>query len=89
LELATTPAGLHLVIRDDGVGLAPEVAQSKLSHGILGMRERVISLGGEFSIQGVAGSGTTIEIFMPHVQETPPADSVPVTSENSREGTAP
>ena len=88
LDLAAAPGGLRLSLRDDGVGLRAEVAESKLSHGILGMRERVISLGGEFSIHSVEGSGTTIEIFVPLTQEAPPAAEARSVSENTREGSA-
>jgi signal transduction histidine kinase len=88
LELAPAPGGARLTIRDDGVGLTAAVPDSKLSHGIPGMRERVISLGGEFSIHGVEGSGTTIEIFVPFTQEAPPAAEAPSVSENAREGSA-
>ena len=57
--------GLRFVIRDDGLGLSPEVEKKRLSHGILGMRQRITSLGGEFRIESTSGAGTTITIFVP------------------------
>jgi signal transduction histidine kinase len=77
LALTPAPGGVRLSLRDDGVGLSAEVIESTLSHGILGMRERVESLGGQFSIHGVKGSGTSIDIFMPLRQETAPAEVIP------------
>jgi signal transduction histidine kinase len=67
VELLQTTTAVSLVIGDDGVGI-PEGAQSnRLSHGISGMRQRVRALGGEFSIRGRPGSGTTIEVNVPLV----------------------
>jgi len=57
--------GLTFVIRDDGIGLASGSEQKKLSHGVLGMRQRITSLGGQFQIGGGPGTGTTIRIFVP------------------------
>jgi signal transduction histidine kinase len=57
--------GLTFVIRDDGLGLAREAEKKRLSHGILGMRQRITSLGGEFGIESTPGAGTTIKIFVP------------------------
>jgi glucose-6-phosphate-specific signal transduction histidine kinase len=39
---------LSLSIEDNGIGMPPSVANEGL--GLLGMRERVLSLGGEFEI---------------------------------------
>ncbi len=61
--------GLTLVIRDDGIGLPSATDQRKLSHGILGMRQRITSLGGRFQISGESKGGTTIRIFVPHCLE--------------------
>ena len=57
--------GLRFVIRDDGLGLSREAEKKRLSHGILGMRQRITSLGGEFRIESTSGAGTTITIFVP------------------------
>ena len=57
--------GLTFVIRDDGRGLTREAEKKRLSHGILGMRQRITSLGGEFRIESTPGAGTSIKIFIP------------------------
>jgi glucose-6-phosphate-specific signal transduction histidine kinase len=47
------------------VGIAPQALGHRLSHGIVGMRQRIASLGGNFRIGRVAGGGTAIEVFVP------------------------
>lgn len=53
-----------LIIQDDGVGLVPD-AYSKNCFGMIGMRERVRSFGGEFVLDSNAAYGTRIEIYIP------------------------
>jgi signal transduction histidine kinase len=57
--------GVTFVIRDDGLGLSTGSERKKLSHGILGMRQRIASLGGEFQIGSGPGTGTTVRISVP------------------------
>ena len=57
--------GLTFIIRDDGVGFSRASEQKRLSHGILGMRQRITALGGEFQIESSPGSGTSINVFVP------------------------
>jgi signal transduction histidine kinase len=52
-------------LRDDGVGISPQALSHRLSHGIVGMRQRIASLGGSFRIGRVTGGGTAIEVFVP------------------------
>ena len=66
VEAAATAEGLRLVISDAGPGLsAPTSADSEEHLGILGMRERAESLGGEFRITGEPGRGTRVEVCLP------------------------
>jgi signal transduction histidine kinase len=65
VSLEHNGSGLALVLRDDGVGIAPQALGHRLSHGIVGMRQRIASLGGNFRIGRVAGGGTAIEVFVP------------------------
>jgi len=41
------------------------VESNRLSHGIIGMRQRVRALNGTFKISSRPGTGTTIEVFIP------------------------
>lgn len=56
-----------LEVKDDGAGFAPgEVATDGVGHfGILGMRERVAQLGGTFTLDSAAGTGTTLMARIP------------------------
>jgi signal transduction histidine kinase len=65
VTLERTRVGLALIVRDDGVGLPAHVHNDKLSHGIVGMRQRVTSLGGDFRIGPATGGGTAVEAFVP------------------------
>ncbi|MGE0580785.1 MAG: CHASE3 domain-containing protein [Steroidobacteraceae bacterium] len=56
-------AGYHLGIGDDGIGMDPERARS--SHGLSGMRHRVVSLNGSFEIQSAPGQGTRLDVLVP------------------------
>ncbi len=52
-------------IEDDGIGFTPESVQAHKSFGLLGMKERVLSLGGWFELNSTAGKGTKIIIKLP------------------------
>lgn len=56
---------LLLAIQDDGVGIACEKLTESTSLGLLGMRERAASLGGQVSIAGSPGKGTTVTVRVP------------------------
>ncbi len=64
LSLVTTDEGLALEIRDNGRGRAfgdkPE-----LGHGLVGIRERTLMLGGRMEISSVPGEGFSISIRIP------------------------
>lgn len=55
-----------LIIKDNGIGLADGALSSPLSHGLSGMRQRVVSIHGTFSIGSLPGAGTTIEVHVPY-----------------------
>jgi signal transduction histidine kinase len=65
VDLIRDDEGVVLRIRDDGIGIPEGALRNRLSHGILGMRQRVRALEGAFSIAGAAGKGTTIEVRLP------------------------
>ena len=57
---------LLLEVVDDGVGIDLSAATQPITHGLLGMRERAVLLGGTFKVQrGVNGIGTCIEVMIP------------------------
>lgn len=55
---------LQLIIEDNGVGfdvrLSTEAQQNRRGLGLIGMRERLALVGGEFDVESSAGAGTTV-----------------------------
>lgn len=54
-----------LEVRDNGKGFTDEPRWPGKSLGILGMRERALLLGGELTIRGAPGKGTTVRARIP------------------------
>ena len=65
VSVAVDDGHVAIVVKDDGVGLAPDATRKPRSYGLLGMRERAYLLGGEARVTGAAGGGTTIEVRLP------------------------
>lgn len=67
---------LHVVVTDDGRGGAAVQA----GHGLAGIRERLIGLGGRIELRSPVGGPTHARVRIPVVaplEEAPPAESVP------------
>jgi len=71
IRLAGTPTFLELEISDDGVGCTSKCLEGTRSLGLIGMRERALACGGEFSISGAPGRGTTVALRIPRVGAAP------------------
>ena len=56
---------LRIAITDDGRGVAVGKVDDRKSFGLIGMRERVHRIGGEFNIFSGPGRGTRLEIAAP------------------------
>ena len=88
VRLANVNENLTLEVHDNGRGIPKEKHSSGGSFGILGMRERALLLGGEVTITGPPGSGTTVRVRIPIV----PSDLAGIArqgllfSPNGREG---
>ena len=66
VSLRVTKKEIRLRIEDDGKGIAPERLQQPSSHGILGMRERLLQFGGQLSVEpGAQGRGTRVNATLP------------------------
>lgn len=66
VALGMDARALHLEIADRGAGFdGLPVTDSDQHLGLIGMRERVESLGGDFGIESEAGRGTTVRIQIP------------------------
>jgi PAS domain S-box-containing protein len=76
LALEETEDSVVLRIEDNGVGIKADAVSSRESLGLLGMRERALVLGGEVSIKGTPGEGTTVAMTMPLFHDETPAQEV-------------
>lgn len=66
VHLAREATGLSLEVSDDGIGIDSDAVTKPKSHGLLGMRERALLLGGTLRIKrGVNNRGTCVEAFIP------------------------
>jgi len=69
IEFSQTEVALNLAVRDDGLGfdVARTLEQApNCGHlGLLGMKERVQILGGDFEVDSESGRGTSIRISFP------------------------
>ena len=63
LVLSLEAGELCLYISDDGRGFSPSERRGS-SFGLVGMRERVLMLGGRLSIDSQPGEGTTLRVCM-------------------------
>jgi signal transduction histidine kinase len=65
VTLQLDSAGLALEVHDDGIGIAPARRDDPHALGLLGMRERAIRWGGQFTIEPRDGGGTTVRLHVP------------------------
>jgi signal transduction histidine kinase len=57
---------LELEVRDDGKGITDKQISKPDSFGIIGIKERVDFMHGEFEIAGKSGKGTTVTVRIPY-----------------------
>lgn len=55
----------RITLIDDGRGFDAADSRFRQSHGIMGMRQRVRALGGQFDVDSTPGLGTTLRISVP------------------------
>lgn len=67
IRVAFARNDLTLQVRDDGLGFDPAALGTDQDHhyGLVGMRERVQSVGGRFKLESTAGKGTEVRIQIP------------------------
>jgi signal transduction histidine kinase len=65
IKLQTLGPQLELVVKDDGSGITESETDNPRSLGLLGMKERALLVGGEVSILGEIGKGTTVVVRVP------------------------
>jgi len=72
VRLTKENGDLLLEVRDNGKGISEEQLSTGKSLGLLGMRERAALLGGEITISGVPGRGTTVSVRIPEASNAHP-----------------
>ncbi|MDR6207854.1 PAS domain-containing sensor histidine kinase [Paraburkholderia graminis] len=65
LSLSADERECRLQIRDDGVGMSEQRAPRADAFGLVGMRERIVQLGGVLSVQSTPGRGVTVSARVP------------------------
>jgi signal transduction histidine kinase len=65
VTLANSRNNIALEVKDNGVGIVDKAIADSRSFGLVGIRERVIFRGGDFSIQGLKNIGTTVRVSLP------------------------
>ena len=68
LTLMVDHSNYRIQVSDDGVGIPPERLDGTRSHGLIGMRHRIESLGGKFTISTKAPHGTRILVVVPRTR---------------------
>ena len=65
LDLKEEPGSLVFTVRDNGRGISRSEIANPRSYGLMGIRERVYSLGGSVAIEGSPGEGTVLRVRLP------------------------
>ncbi|MGZ6988328.1 MAG: sensor histidine kinase, partial [Thermoanaerobaculia bacterium] len=65
IRVSADPETLRLEVRDNGRGISEDRIADARSLGLLGMRERARSFGGDIAVHGEPGHGTTVTLTVP------------------------
>ena len=65
IQFERKPDALTFTIKDDGRGIEEGAMNKMRSFGLVGMRERIKGLQGDFKVQSEVGKGTQLEIRIP------------------------
>jgi signal transduction histidine kinase len=70
VALTQSDGGVQMTIKDDGIGFDPDIHEAKQngkgSLGLLGMKERATSFGGDLKIESTHSAGTEIKVSIPY-----------------------
>ena len=66
VQVLVQPDTLLLQVADNGKGISPEQAMDRNALGLLGMRERAALWGGQVTLHGTPGQGTTVTVSIPY-----------------------
>jgi NarL family two-component system sensor histidine kinase LiaS len=68
--LLGTGKSVLLRVSDDGIGFDPDAPEHKAGLGMISMRERIRSVGGDISFSSTPSMGTQVETRIPVLQES-------------------
>jgi PAS domain S-box-containing protein len=77
VELLGTGNSVLLRVSDDGDGFNPDTPEHKAGLGMISMRERIRSVGGNISFSSTPSMGTQVETIIPVLQESGAALNFP------------
>ena len=72
VRLSSGDDGVRLVVSDDGLGFDEESitgTEQRHSYGLVGIRERAELIGASLRLASRPGTGTTVEVVVPHPEE--------------------
>jgi signal transduction histidine kinase len=78
ISLHTVDDKLCLRVIDDGIGITPEALNKPKSHGVMGMRERMLLLGGGLTVTRADTGGTAVAAYLPLAQQLTSPDTTTV-----------
>ncbi len=73
-EVSITNGILTLKVRDDGIGIDPDIIEKPSSLGLIGMLERATSAGGTLNFQSSSCNGTQVVLTIPLRETAQPAE---------------
>lgn len=73
VQLAEENGALVLTVKDNGRGISEEEIANTRSIGLVGMRERASLIGGEITLHGAPGRGTTVILRVPSNRPASPS----------------
>jgi signal transduction histidine kinase len=65
ISLKKIEDNVHVEIKDNGRGITTKNRSSGRTLGLIGMRERALSIGATFEITGIKGKGTCVKLVIP------------------------
>ena len=76
VELLGTGSSILLRVSDDGIGFDPDAPEHKAGLGMISMRARIRSVGGDISFISSPARGTRVETMIPVLQESSAAATI-------------
>ena len=77
IEMRRTGSELLLTVQDNGTGFDEAAMYREGSHGLMGMRERALMLGGQLAIGRSPGGGGRVSVRLPLATPAPPEPQEP------------